>query len=74
MCSLVRLVKSHLTLKIKHLIGDRKPVSVEIKAQDNLSVVTRKFWEELGKGYIYTEQRLYVYKVKPLYLDSKTNQ
>lgn len=37
---------------------------MQIGAEDNLSVVTRKFWEQLGHGYIYTEQRLFVYKVR----------
>ena len=57
------MVKTHLQLQIKHLIGDRKPITVEIQAPDNLSVVTSKFWEQLGRGYSYTEQRLFVYKV-----------
>ena len=52
-----------MTLRIKNLIGDRKPVEVRIGAEDNLSVVTRKFWEQLGNAYIYTEQRLFVFKV-----------
>lgn len=63
MILLVRLVRTNISLEIKHFIGDRVPVVVELEAEDNLSVVSRKFWEQLGKGYIYTEQRLYVYKV-----------
>ena len=63
MCLLVRLVRTKISLEIKHFIGNRQPVVVEISAEDNLSVVASKFWEKMGNDYIYTEQRLFVFKV-----------